>query len=93
MYFANYDADGKLISIGTGMGQTEITEQEYNALHAQIMTKIACIEQLYGGEITEDDVPQELRDEVVSTVESRLQAEADADMSPEDIMSALEAIL
>ena len=68
-YYKQLDESGKLIAIGTGPGNTEITEAEYNALLAEIREKAACIEKLYAGEITIEDVPEAWREEVQVNVE------------------------
>ena len=38
-YYAQYNASGKLIAIGTGYGGTEITEAKYNEIMAIIQNR------------------------------------------------------
>lgn len=77
-YYKQFDDSGKLIAIGTGPGNTEITEVEYNALLSEIQEKAAYTEKLYAGEITADDVPEAWREEVQANVELLKAAEEEA---------------
>ena len=88
-YYAQYNDTGKLIAIGTGLGGTEITEAEYNALLSEIREKAALVEQLYNGEITIDDVPTEWQEEIQRRVNERIAAEGTAE---EQDLSAEEAL-
>ena len=88
-YNAQYSADNKLIAIGTGPGGTEITEEEYNALLAEIREKAALVDKLYSGEITIDEVPVEWREEIQRRVDERIAAEGAAE---EQDLSAEEAL-
>ena len=88
-YYAQYNDTGKLIAIGTGLGGTEITEAEYNALLSEIREKAALVEQLYNGEITIDDVPTEWQEEIQRRVNERIAAEGAAE---EQDLSAEEAL-
>ena len=88
-YYAHYNDIGKLIAIGTGIGGTEITEAEYNALLAEIREKAALVEQLYNGEITIDEVPVEWQEEIQRRVDERIAAEGSAE---EQDLSAEEAL-
>lgn len=74
-YYAQYDESGKLIAIGTGLGGTEITESEYNALLSEIREKAALVNRLYSGEITIDAVPVEWQEEIQRRVTERQEAE------------------
>ena len=70
-YFALYE-DDKLVSFGTTSANSvigEITETEYNALKAANAEKCAYAEQVFAGEITIDEVPEEYREEVAEMVE------------------------
>ena len=90
-YFALYD-NRCLIAIGTGLGGTEITEAEYNALLSEIREKAALVDKLYSGEITIDDVPVEWRDEIQRRVDERIAAEGSAeeqDISAEEALDIL----
>ena len=73
--YAQYDESGKLIAIGTGLGGTEITESEYNALLSEIREKAALVNRLYSGEITIDAVPVEWQEEIQRRVTERQEAE------------------
>lgn len=74
-YYAQYNASGKLIAIGTGNGGTEITEAEYNALLSEIREKAALVDKLYGGEITIDEVPSDWQEEIQRRVDERIASE------------------
>ena len=91
-YYAQYNDSGKLIAIGTGLGGTEITEAEYNALLTEIREKAALVEQLYNGEITIDAVPVEWREEIQRRVDERIAAEGSAeeqDLSAEEVLGII----
>ena len=77
-YYAQYNDSDKLIAIGTGTGGTEITEAEYNALLTEIREKAALVNQLYAGEITIADIPEEWREEIQRRVNERIAAEGEA---------------
>ena len=77
-YYKQLDESGKLIAIGAGPGNTEITEAEYNALLAEIQEKAAYTEKLYVGEITIDDVPLAWREEVQANVDALKAADEEA---------------
>ena len=87
-YFAQYE-NGILTAIGTGLGGTEITEAEYNALLSEIREKASLVNQLYSGEITIDDVPTEWQEEIQRRVNERIAAEGAAE---EQDLSAEEAL-
>ena len=91
-YFAQY-SDDKLIAIGTGIGGTEISEAEYNALLAEIREKAALADKLYSGEITLDAVPAEWQDEIQRRVNERIAAEGTADEQDIPAEEALNILL
>lgn len=64
-YYKVVDTSGKLISIGTGTGGTEITAEEYAALSDEIAQKAALVAALAAGEISAEDVPENWREEIV----------------------------
>ena len=64
-YYKMTDADGKLTAIGTGSGGTEITCTEYAVLYAEIAEKAALVAALAAGEITETDLREDWREEIV----------------------------
>ena len=90
-YYKQFDESGKLIAIGTGPGNTEITEAEYNALLAEIREKAAYIDKLYAGEITIDDVPEAWREEVQREVDILKAADEEAakNISAEEALSII----
>ena len=91
-YYAQYNDSGKLLAIGTGLGGTEITEAEYNALLAEIREKAALVDKLYSGEITIDDVPDEWQEEIQRRVNERIAAEGEAakqDISGDEFLSMM----
>lgn len=92
-YYAIYNENGKLIAIGTGLGGTEITEAEYNALLLEIRAKAELVEKLYSGEITIDDVPAEWQEEIQRRVDERIAAEGEAAEQDISADEALEIIL
>lgn len=95
-YYAQYENNGELIAIGTGLGGVEITEAEYDALLAEIREKAALVDQLYNGEITAEDVPAEWREEIERRAAERVHIEGEADeqeISGEDFLSMLEEVL
>ena len=92
-YYAQYNENGKLIAIGTGYGGTEITEDEYNTLLAEIREKAALVDKLYSGEITIDDVPTDWQDEIQRRVDERIAAEGAAAEQDIPAEEALEIIL
>ena len=95
-FYSQYNDAGKLIAIGTGAGGTEITEAEYNALLAEIREKAALVNQLYSGEITLDDVPDDWQEEIQRRVNERIAAEGEAAEQPvsgDEFLSMLEGVL
>ena len=95
-YYAQYNESGKLIAIGTGYGGTEITEAEYNALLSEIREKADLVNKLYSGEITIVDVPSEWQEEIQRRVDERIAAdgeESEQDISGDELMSMMEAVL
>ena len=91
-YYAQYNASGKLVAIGTGYGGEEITEAEYNALLAEIREKAALVDKLYSGEITIDAVPIDWQEEIQRRVNERIAAEGTAeeqDISAEEALDIL----
>ena len=91
-YYAQYSEDSKLIAIGTGLGGTEITEAEYNALLSEIREKATLVDKLYSGEITIVEVPADWQDEIQRRVDERIAAEGSAeeqDISAEEALDIL----
>lgn len=95
-HYKQLDSSGKLVAIGTGPGNTEITESEYNALLREIREKVDYADKLYSGEITIDDVPEAWRADVQLEVNARVSAEEEAsqqEISGEELMSMIEGVL
>ena len=92
-YYAQYNASGKLIAIGTGIGGTEITEAEYNRLITEIREKAALVDKMYGGEITIDDVPTDWQEEIQRRVDERIAADGEADQQDISAEEAMDIIL
>ena len=91
-YFAQYE-NAILTAIGTGHGDVEITEAEYNALLAEIREKAALVDKLYRGEITIAEVPEDWRAEIQRRVEERIAAEGAAEEQDIPAEEALDIIL
>lgn len=64
-YYKMTDAEGDLTAIGTGAGGTEITAEEYTVLAEEIAEKAALVAALAAGEITETDIREDWRAEIV----------------------------
>lgn len=95
-YYAQYSEDSKLLAIGIGSGGTEITESEYNALLSEIREKADLVNKLYSGEITIDEIPADWREEIQRRVNERIAAngeESEQDISGDELMSMMEAVL
>ncbi len=93
MYYAQYNDSGKLLAIGTGPGGVEITEDEYNALLAEIREKADLVDKLYSGEITIDEVPADWQEEIQRRVDERIAAEGSAEEQDISAEEALEILL
>ena len=93
IYYAQYNDNGNLIAIGIGLGGTEITEAEYNALLSEIREKAALVDKLYSGEITIADVPTEWQAEIQRRVNERIAAEGSAEEQDISAEEALEILL
>ena len=86
-------SDKSLIAIGTGLGGTEITEFEYNALLSEIREKADLVNRLYSGEITIDEVPADWQEEIQRRVDERIAAEGSAEEQDISAEEALEILL
>lgn len=69
-YYKMTDAAENLTAIGTGSGGVEITAEEYAALSAEIAEKAALVAALAAGEITETDIRDDWREEIVRRAEA-----------------------
>lgn len=91
-YYKRQNEFGILTAIGTGLGGTEITEAEYNALLSEIREKADLVNKLYSGEITIDAVPTEWQEEIQRRVDERVAADGIAeeqDISAEEALNIL----
>ena len=75
-YYKMTDTDGKLTAIGTGSGGVEITEEEYAELSAEITAKAALVASLAAGEITDSEIREDWREEIVRRADA-ISASAD----------------
>lgn len=64
-YYKMTDAEGKLTVIGTGVGGTEISSEEYTVLAGEIAEKAKLVAALIAGEIAEADIREDWREEIV----------------------------
>lgn len=92
-YYAQYNDTSNLIAIGTGLGGTEITEAEYNALLSEIREKADLVNKLYNGEITIDAVPVDWQEEIQRRVDERIAAEGIAEEQDIPAEEALDILL
>ena len=91
--FAQYNDSGILLAIGTGPGGVEITEAEYNDFLSEIREKAALVDQLYNGEITIANVPEDWQEEIRRRVEERIAGEEASDQQDISAEEALGIIL
>ena len=95
-HYAQYGESGKLIAIGTGAGGVEITEEEYNALLAEIREKVALVDKLYNNEITIAEVKEEWQEEIQRRVNERIELQGSIEEQPissDEFLSMLEDVL
>lgn len=91
-YYAQYNENNTIVAIGTGLGGTEITEAEYNALLSEIREKADLVDRMYRGEIAIDAVPTEWQEEIQRRVNERIAAEGseeEQDISAEEALDIL----
>ena len=91
-YFMQRNDNGGIITIGTGNGGTEITEEEYIATMYEIREKAALVDKLYSGEITIADAPTEWQKEIQRRVDERIAAEEEADQQDISAEEALDIL-
>lgn len=85
-YYKMTDAEGDLTAIGTGSGGTEITAEEYTALYTDIADKTVLVAKLAAGEITENDIREDWRVEIVRRAS---ETSTGQDLYTEDELSAM----
>ena len=81
-HYVLYDEEGRMICIGRGEGGVEVTQDEYEALSAQIEEKSELVMKLYRGEIAPDEVPEGYRNEVAADA-ARMEEEEGAYLGDE----------
>ena len=91
-YYAQYKED-KLFTIGTGLGGTEITKEEYDVLLSEIKERASLVDALYSGEITIDSVKEEWQEEIQRRVNERIEAEKNAEPEPDPYQEAVDSIM
>ena len=69
-YYKMTDADGNLTAIGTGNGGVEIGDDEYAALSTDITEKSVLVSALAAGEITEAEIREDWREEIIRRAEA-----------------------
>lgn len=92
-YYAQYNDENKLISIGTGLGGTEITKEEYDSLLSEIREKASLVDKLHSNEITIDDVKSEWQEEIQRRVNERIEAEKNAEPEPNPYQAVVDSIM
>ena len=75
-YYKVVDTSGKLVSIGTGSDGIEITVEEYEKLSLEIKEKANLVSDLYAGKISESEIREDWREEIVRRAEDRAQETA-----------------
>ena len=93
MKYYKIENDNNIVAIGTGLGGTEITEAEYNALLSEIREKADLVDKLYSGEITIDAVPADWQEEIQRRVDERIAAEGTAEEQDIPAEEALNILL
>lgn len=96
MKYFKIEKDGELLAIGVSEtidnGKIEITEEEYNAEHLKIMEKSRYLNQLLNTEITIEDVPEDLREELSIIYEQMTTEITDIGATEDDYINALESL-
>lgn len=70
----------------------EITEDEYNAILAEMQRKTELVDQLYRGVVTIDDVPEEWREEIQQRVDELIAEQGryeDLDIPADEAMAII----
>lgn len=81
-YYALYNPDNTLLTIGTGFGGIEITEEEYNTLLTEIKEKKSLVKKVYNEEITIDEVPVKWKEEIQTVIEELIFEEQNRENLP-----------
>lgn len=93
MRYFKKSENNTLISVGTGIGGVEITEEEYNTLLSEIRTKAELVDKLYSGEISIEEIPSEWQEEIQRRADERKVMEEayaeEAEATEEDFINVL----
>lgn len=96
MRYFKIEKDEKLIAIGTsetiGIGKIEISEEEYNREYQKIQEKSRYLTQLLNAEITIDDVPTDIREDVFALYKQITEEPKDIEATEADYINALESL-
>lgn len=100
-YYAYYDENNNLLSIGStsndsAVPEHELTKEQYDSLLAEIREKASFENQLYNGEITEANLPEAYAEEIIHRVADRRtedEQRQEEEATTDDIARALEEIL
>lgn len=90
-YFKRIE-NGVVCVVGIGLGDIEITEEEYTCLKSEMFEKSDIADNLYWGRITIEEVPEEWREEVQNDVNARIAENGTADeqeISAEDALAII----
>ena len=91
-YYKQYQ-DNRITAIGTGLGGTEITKEEYDILLSEIKEKAYLVDRLYSNEITIDSIKEEWQEEIQRRVNERIEAEKNAEPEPDPYQEAVDSIM
>lgn len=95
-YYKKLDEKNKLISIGTGHGDTEITKEEYDSLLSEIREKVDLVNKLYNKEIVISDIKTEWQEEIQNRVNKRIELEKNIEkqeISSDELYSMITEVL
>lgn len=93
LYCVTYDSNRPNI---TDPLTIEITEDEYNAILAEIQRKAELVDQLYQGIITIDDVPEEWRVEIQQRVDELIAEQGryeDLEIPADELKAMIEEVM
>ena len=88
-FFKMENADGSLRSIGTGMGGTEITREEYLSALDTIRAKADWVNRVFQGAAQLSDVPPEWQEEVERRVAERAARVDDPELTEAEALEIL----
>lgn len=91
-YYAEYNENGELLAIGIGEDGVEITEEEYNAIMAELQLKNEYAYKVYLQQITLNEVPEKYREAVEDIVEhlnAREEPEDESDVNYDELVNVI----